>query len=277
MPKPFAIHVPDSRLAEIRRKVEAYDWDQLPDPGGWKSGVGKADLRRLVSFWLDRFDWREVGRRLNQRPHFTTEIDGGRLHFIHVAGDGTKPPVPLLHGWPGSFIEFEQVIGPLVADGHDVVVPSLPGFAFSNPTTGIRGPIRIAELLHSLMAGLFGVTRYFVQGGNWGAGIATRMAYGNPQALLGLHLNMVPVTAADVRPTTTEEENWRAVSQPTASAREVTAMSRGRGPRPWASRWQTVPSVRPRGSSRSSESGPICQSAMMAAPTRGRASPKSNC
>ncbi|MHC2365159.1 epoxide hydrolase family protein [Rhizobium leguminosarum] len=210
MAMPFTIHVPDQRLDEIRRKVEAYDWDQLADAGGWRSGVGKADLQRLVKFWLNQFDWREVERRLNRRPQFTTELDGQRLHFIHVAGNGTKPPLLLLHGWPGSFIEFEQMIDPLVADGHDVVVPSLPGFAFSHPIKGILGPIQIGELLHSLMVELFSEARYLVQGGDWGSEIATRMAYSHPQALLGIHLNMVPVAAADVRPTTTEEEEWQA-------------------------------------------------------------------
>jgi pimeloyl-ACP methyl ester carboxylesterase len=210
MATPFTIHVPDQRLDEIRRKVEAYDWDQLPDAGGWRSGVGKTDLQRLIEFWLNQFDWREVERRLNRRPQFTTELDGQRLHFIHVAGNGAKPPVLLLHGWPGSFIEFEQMIDPLVADGHHVVVPSLPGFAFSNPISGILGPIQIGELMHALMVELFGAARYFVQGGDWGSGIATRMAYSHPQALLGIHLNMVPITAADVRPTTPEEEDWKA-------------------------------------------------------------------
>lgn len=208
MATPFTIQIPDTRLADIRRKVEAFNWDHLPDAGGWRSGICKADLQRLVSFWLDQFDWRAVERRLNGRAHFTTQIDGERLHFIHVAGDGSKPPLLLLHGWPGSFIEFEQVIDALVADGHDVVVPSLPGFAFSNPISGILGPIRIAELLHSLMAELFGEARFFVQGGDWGAGIATRMAFDRPEAVRGIHLNMVAVTAEDAQPTTAAEKEW---------------------------------------------------------------------
>lgn len=210
MATPFTVHVPDMRLAEIRRKVEAYDWDQLPDAGGWRSGVGKADLHRLVTYWLDRFDWREVERRLNRLPHFTTEIDGQPLHFIHARGDGSKPPLLLLHGWPGSFVEFERLIEPLVADGHDVIVPSLPGFAFSNPIAGILGPIRIAALMNGLMAELFGQARYIVQGGDWGAAIASRMAYSRPETLLGIHINMVNVTAADARPTTPAEEAWHA-------------------------------------------------------------------
>lgn len=230
MRETFTIQIPDKRLADIRRKVEAYDWDQLPDAGGWKSGVGKADLRRLVRYWLDRFDWRDVERRLNGRPQYTSVIDGQRIHFVHITGNGTRPPLLLLHGWPGSFIEFDRMIEPLVADGHDVVVPSLPGFAFSNPISGIVGPIRIAELLHGLMIELFGKTRFFVQGGDWGAGIATRMAYGRPDSILGIHLNMVPVSAEDVRPTTAAEELWKASFE--ANADRERGYSHEQGTRP---------------------------------------------
>jgi len=206
MTKRYTIDVSDARLAVIRQKVAAYDWDQLPDAGGWKAGVGKADLKRLAQHWLDRFDWRAVELRLNELPHFITEIEGERIHFIHARGDGSKPPLLLLHGWPGSFIEFEQLIVPLTADGHDVVVPSLPGFAFSNPITGIIGPRRAGELMHALMAHLFGETRYIVQGGDWGAHIASWMAHGRPQALLGFHINMVAIFAEDAEPSTPEEK-----------------------------------------------------------------------
>jgi pimeloyl-ACP methyl ester carboxylesterase len=90
-------------------------------------------LKRLVGYWHDSYYWRMVQRRLNQFPHRTTSVEGERIHFIHMRGDGSKPPLLLVHGWPGSFLEFERLLGPLVADGHDVVVPSLPGFAFSRP------------------------------------------------------------------------------------------------------------------------------------------------
>ena len=152
----YTIDIPDERLATIRAKVKAYDWSQLPDAGGWTSGVGINDLKRLVAYWRDVYDWRKVERRLNQLPNFTTDIEGERIHFVHVRGDGSKPPLLLLHGWPGSFLEFERLLDPLAADGHDVVVPSLPGFAFSRPITGIIGPRRAAELMHALMVRLFG-------------------------------------------------------------------------------------------------------------------------
>ncbi len=168
MIEPYTIAVPDKRLAAIGGKVADYDWNQLPDAGGWRSGVGKVDLRRLADYWLHDYDWRATERRLNQFPHFIVDIEGERLHFVRMRGDGSSPPLLLLHGWPGSFLDFERLLGPLAEDGHDVVVPSLPGFAFSNPITGIIGPRRGAELMHGLMAELFGDTRFVVQGGDCG-------------------------------------------------------------------------------------------------------------
>lgn len=207
MISPYAIEISDWRLAAIMAKVEAYDWSQLPDAGGWRSGGGIDDLKPLVAYWRDIYDWRKVERGLNQRPNFTTDIEGERIHFVHARGRGGKPPVLLLHGWPGSFLEFERLLDPLAADGHDVVVPSLPGFAFSRPITGIIGPRRAAELMHGLMARLFGPSRYVVQGGDWGAHIASWMAYQQPEALLGIHINMVGIFAEDAAPTTPEEKD----------------------------------------------------------------------
>jgi pimeloyl-ACP methyl ester carboxylesterase len=206
MVSPFTIHIPDERLATLAAKVAAYDWDQLPDTGGWQSGVGIADLKRLVSYWTDRYDWRTVERSLNTLPHFITEIEGQGIHFVHARGDGTRPPLLLLHGWPGSFLEFEALIAPLVADGHDVIVPSLPGFAFSRPITGVIGPRRAGEMMHGLMTRLFGATRYLIQGGDWGSGIAGWMAHDRPDALLGIHLNMADLMAKGLTATTEEEQ-----------------------------------------------------------------------
>jgi len=205
--KPYTIDIPDDRLKAIRTRVEAYDINQLPDTGGWHSGVGINDLQRLVNYWKDHYDWREVERRLNELPHFTADVEGERIHFVHMRGDGSKPPLLLLHGWPGSFLEFEKLLLPLSEDGHDVVVPSLPGFAFSKPITGIIGPRRAGELMHGLMVQLFGQSRYIVQGGDWGAHIASWMAYTRPGALLGFHINMVSIFAGDATPTTSGEKD----------------------------------------------------------------------
>lgn len=208
MISPYTIHVADDRLAAIKAKVSAYDWSQLPDAGGWEAGVGINDLKRLVTYWLHSYDWREVEARLNQHPNFIADIDGNHLHFVHVKGDGSKPPLLLLHGWPGSYLEFERLWGPLAADGHDVIVPSLPGFAFSRPIAGVTGPRRAAALMHGLMTQLFGSSRYIIQGGDWGHGIAAWAAHDRPDAVLGIHLNMVNLHASDARPVTPEEKDF---------------------------------------------------------------------
>lgn len=207
MVSPYTIDIADERLAAIRAKVAAYDWRQLPDAGGWSAGVGIADLRRLVAYWRERYDWRAVERRLNALPNFTADVEGERIHFVHLKGNGTKPPLLLLHGWPGSYLEFERLLQPLADDGHDVVVPSLPGFAFSHPITGVIGPRRTGELMHALMGQLFGQARYIVQGGDWGAHIASWMAYAQPDALLGIHVNMMDIFPEDAQPETPEEKD----------------------------------------------------------------------
>ncbi|WP_448650345.1 epoxide hydrolase family protein [Pseudomonas fluorescens] len=205
---PYTINIPDERLAAIQEKVAAYDWTQLPDLGGWRAGVGVQDLKRLVGYWLQSYDWRRVEKHLNQLPNFITEIEGEHLHFLHVRGDGSKPPILLLHGWPGSYLEFEQLLAPLAADGHDVIVPSLPGFAFSKPITGVIGPRRAAALMNGLMTRLFGPTRFIAQGGDWGSGIAAWLAHDRPDALLGIHLNMADLLAQGTEATTPEQRDF---------------------------------------------------------------------
>jgi pimeloyl-ACP methyl ester carboxylesterase len=230
MAKPFTIAVPDERLALINAKVASFDWGALPDAGGWVSGVGLADLKRLVDYWRTRFDWRAQERRLNALPHFTTEVLGRKLHFIHAQGNGSRPPLLLLHGWPGSFIEFEALIAPLVADGHDVVVPSLPGYAFSGRPAAPIGPRRTGEIMHALMTELFGDTRYLVQGGDWGAAIGSWMAHDHSEAVAALHLNMVLLQAKDVSPKTPDELAWKARRE--KLAKEETGYAQEQGTRP---------------------------------------------
>ena len=230
MAEPFTIAIPDERLTVIRTKVQAFDWSIVPDAGEWRSGVGLADLRCLVDHWLTRYDWRAQERRLNALPQFTTEVQGHRLHFVHARGDGSRPPLLLLHGWPGSFLEFEALISPLVADGHDVVVPSLPGFAFSGRPASPIGPKQTAELMHGLMVELFGAARYLVQGGDWGAAIGAWMAHDHPDAVAALHLNMVLVQAEDALPKKPDELAWAA--RRAELAKEETGYSQEQGSRP---------------------------------------------
>ncbi|RZL60745.1 MAG: epoxide hydrolase [Sphingomonas sp.] len=230
MVQPFTIAIPDERLAEIRLGIARFDWDDFPDAGGWTSGVGLADLRRLADRWLGGYDWRATERRLNALPQFTADILGQTLHFLHVRGDGSRLPVMLVHGWPGSFLEFEALIAPLTAAGHDVIVPSLPGYAFSGrPATPI-GPRQTAELFHRLMVELYGAGRYLLQGGDWGAAITAWMAFGHPDAVAALHLNMVIVQAADAVPTRAPELAWAA--KRADLAKEEAGYSHEQGSRP---------------------------------------------
>lgn len=126
--------------------MAAFDWAGFP-AGGWNWAVGLADVRRLADHGLNGYDWRAQQARLNRLPHFAPDLLGQRLHFIHARGDGARLPVLLIHGWSGSFLEFEALIAPLVADRHDVIVPSLPGYAFSGRPAAPIGPRRAADPL----------------------------------------------------------------------------------------------------------------------------------
>lgn len=213
-PAPFTIDVPRARLDAIRNRVAAYPWDAFADAGSWSAGTGLKEMRRLCGRWVDGYDWRAEEARINRLPQFTVELatraDGRHLHFVHARGDGSRPPILLIHGWPGSFLEFEGLVAPLVADGHDVVVPSLPGYAFSGRPERPIGPKRVGAILHALMADVLGHDRYLVQGGDWGAAIGAWMAHDRPAAVAGLHLNMVLIQARDAAPKTAEEVAWAA-------------------------------------------------------------------
>ena len=230
MAEPFTIAIPEERLAAIRAGVERFDWATFAEASGWESGVGLADLRRLIDHWLHRYDWRAAERRLNKLPQFTADVLGQRLHFVHARSDGSKLPVLLIHGWPGSFLEFEGLIAPLTAAGHEVVVPSLPGYAFSGRPAAPIGPRQTAELFHALMVDRFGAGRYLVQGGDWGAAIGAWLAHGHPDAVAALHLNMVLIQAADAIPVLPEQLLW--AKRRAALARDESGYALEQGTRP---------------------------------------------
>jgi microsomal epoxide hydrolase len=157
---------------------------------GWEYGTPVPYLRELVSYWLEQYDWRAEEARLNELAHFTTSIDGQSIHFVHQrSGRDEAVPIILIHGWPGSVVEFQEVI-PLLAEDLHVVAPSLPGYGFSEPTRAPGwDPWRIARAFAELMARL-GYDRYGAQGGDWGAQVAERMAVLDPEHCVALHLNM---------------------------------------------------------------------------------------
>jgi epoxide hydrolase len=196
--RPFRVHVPDSVLIDLRHRLAETKWpDQLPGTS-WEYGADVKKVRELADYWQNGYDWRAQEVKLNRLEQFTTEIDGQRIYFIHQRSPRPDAiPLLLIHGWPGSILEFIALIEPLThpKDGHSpafhVIIPSLPGFGFSGPTT-TRGwnPRRMAKALVVLMDRL-GYSRYGIQGGDWGSEIARDMAYEAPEHVIGLHLNLL--------------------------------------------------------------------------------------
>jgi pimeloyl-ACP methyl ester carboxylesterase len=222
---PFTVSVADAAIADLKFRLGLTRWPDEVGEGAWDYGMPRKTLREIVEYWRDRFDWRAAERRLNALPQFTAEIYGRSVHFVHVKGvDPESAPLVLTHGWPGSFVEMYRII-PMLTDpesnglpgfrSFDVIVPSLPGFGFSqapvNPGTGSR---TVASLWHRLMAEL-GHSSYFAQGGDIGSGVSTWLARLYPDAVRALHLNFIsggyqpPLTEAD-RPLSPAESEWLA-------------------------------------------------------------------
>lgn len=199
--RPFTIRVPETTLADLRQRLTHTRWpDELHDVG-WDYGSKMAYIKELVEYWYTRFDWRVQERALNALPHFRAQIDGLGIHFIHVRGKGPHPlPLIVTHGWPSTFFEMYKIIPRLTdparyggdpADAFDVVVPSMPGYGFSDhPTQRGMHIWRIADLWATLMEGL-GYHRFGAQGGDWGAGVTARLGFAYPSQVVGIHTTSV--------------------------------------------------------------------------------------
>lgn len=197
-PTAWQIPVDDAAVDDLRRRLRQTRWpDEVNDPS-WGWGTDQAFLRDLVKRWV-AFDWGARAAELNTHPHFQAEIDGYGIHFLHLPspdlGASRRVPLLLLHGWPGSFAEMLALMPALrVAErAHhialDVVIPSMPGFGYSaRPALPGTSPQRVASLFHQLMTGL-GHGVYAIQGGDIGAGVATRMALTYPASVMGIHVN----------------------------------------------------------------------------------------
>src|SRR5262245_20113960 len=196
----FQLHVEDAVLEDLHERLARTRIpDQIPDTG-WEYGVPVEYLRELVEHWRDRYDWRSHEAQLNALPQFRTRIDGQSVHFIHLRSPHDDAlPLLLTHGWPGSVIEFLDVIprltdpeahGGVASDAFHVVVPSLPGYGFSEPTRTRGWDVpRIARAFIELMTRL-GYARYGAQGGDWGAQVTTRIGALDPEHCAGIHVNM---------------------------------------------------------------------------------------
>ncbi|CAL9402089.1 epoxide hydrolase family protein [Streptomyces sp. enrichment culture] len=197
--RPFTVSIPESEIDDVKQRLARTRWPDPETVGDWSQGVRVENARALVDYWERRYDWRRFESELNRFPQFLTEIDGLDIHFIHVRSENPHAmPLILTHGWPGSVLDFLNMIGPLTdpvsyggnaADSFDVVVPSLPGFGFSQKPTQTGWTVsRIASAWAELMKRL-GYTRWAAHGGDWGAVVTTALGATRPEGLAGIHLN----------------------------------------------------------------------------------------
>jgi epoxide hydrolase len=198
---PFRVVAGDDRIEDLRERLARTRWPDALEAAGWDYGTDPDYLRELCEYWRTRYDWRGFETRHNAYTQYLTEIDGQPLHYYHVRSPEPQARALILsHGWPGSVTEFLDVIGPLSnprahggepGDAFHVVVPSLPGFGFSGPTRRRGYRLQdIADAFHRLMRGL-GYTRYFAQGGDWGAPITMLLGAGHPDSVGAIHLNLI--------------------------------------------------------------------------------------
>ncbi|MBA2520330.1 MAG: alpha/beta fold hydrolase [Chloroflexia bacterium] len=199
--RPYRIAIPQAELDGLHARLAAARWPDEPPGVGWSLGIPVGYLRELAKYWRTGYDWRAAEARLNELPQFTTALDGHEVHFLHVRSpEANALPLILTHGWPGSIVEFLDLIGPLTdprahggdpADAFHVVIPSPPGFGFSGPTRETGWSVaRVARAWAELMRRL-GYDRYVAHGGDYGALVSRELGLAAPDHLAALHLNQV--------------------------------------------------------------------------------------
>jgi epoxide hydrolase len=204
--RPFTVDVSADIVADLRERLGRTRWPNPEPVADWSQGIPLAYTMELCRYWQTEYDFAAAQARLNTFPHFMTEIDGLDVHFLHARSpEPTALPLVLTHGWPGSVVEFLDVLGPLTdpgahggdpADAFHVVCPSLPGYGWSGkPSTAGWGVDRIGQAWVALMARL-GYDRYGAQGGDWGSMVTTSVGRQDPDHVVGVHLNM-PVASPD--------------------------------------------------------------------------------
>jgi pimeloyl-ACP methyl ester carboxylesterase len=212
---PYHIDVSDEVIADLRYRLGCTRWPDEPDGAAWDWGTNLAYLRELTGYWEASFDWRAQQRALNRVPNFRAHIDGLGIHFIHVRGKGPSPfPLILTHGWPSTFYEYSRLI-PLLADpgahgadpsdAFDVVVPSLPGYGFSDRPTARDVFAQIPELWVELMKAL-GYDCFGAQGGDLGADVSARLGMYHPDKVVGVHVTTLYGSIEEGDPPPTDAE-----------------------------------------------------------------------
>ncbi|GGC03446.1 multidrug MFS transporter [Novosphingobium endophyticum] len=200
----FRIDVPQQVLDHIHRKLVDGRIGYAPDDDErWRYGMDARYLTEIVAYWRDTYDWRAEERKLNRWPQFRSTVDGVPIHFYHIQGDADHPvPILLTHGWPGSVVEFQEVIPLLAEAGFSLVVPSLPGFGWSGRPPRPIGPMKVAEMWRTLMVDVLGYDRFFAQGGDFGSAVTVQLGINHADVVAAIHLNffMAPTPGPDADP-----------------------------------------------------------------------------
>ena len=216
--QPFTIDISDAVLAGVRQRVLDYPWHEMPDDGGWSYGSNLDYMKELADYWVNTYDWRKHEAAINEFPQFMAKVDGIDMHFIYEVGSGPAPtPLLISHGWPGTVVEFMEIIEPLahperfggkVEDAFTVVAPSLPGFGFSGRPPRPYGPRKIAEILNTLMTEVLGFNSYIAQGGDWGGTISSWLGFDHAKYCRAIHINILTLRHID-GPQTPAEIAWQ--------------------------------------------------------------------
>ena len=218
MIKEFKINTSNRELSSINSKIKDYPWTSIEDSENWLLGTNKEYLKELCEYWVSDFDWKIHKNLINSFSNFKTNVDGMDIHFIEEKGSGENPkPLLLMHGWPGSIVEFLEIIKPLahpeefggnIEDAFTVIAPSLPGFGFSGAPKRPIGPRKIAEILNMMMIENLNHKKYVAQGGDWGATIANWLGYDHHINCKAIHINCLTMRHPD-GPQTDEEKKWQ--------------------------------------------------------------------
>jgi pimeloyl-ACP methyl ester carboxylesterase len=202
--EPYRISIQQDRLDDLERRLASVRWPDEIDNGHWQRGTSLDFMHELIRHWRKVFDWRKAEERLNELPHFRTEIDGLGIHFVHRPSAGSSDPVPLIatHGWPSTFVELTPLLDTLPE--FEIILPSLPGFGFSDIPTGPFIHRRVPELWVELMRRL-GHERFAAHGGDLGGGVTARLGMFHPERLLGIHITNVYGQIDDPRATEPEQ------------------------------------------------------------------------
>ena len=218
MIKEFNINFTKKEISLIYQKVKDYPWDSIADLEKWDHGTNKSYLKELCKYWITDFDWNKQETELNKFSNFTTSVDENEIHFIKEKGSSpNSTPLLLMHGWPGSVVEFLDIIEKLAhpekfggdkKNSFDVIAPSLPGFGFSSKPSKPIGPRKMAEIFNKLMTKNLGYKNYIAQGGDWGATIANWIGYDHSKSCKAIHINCLTMRHPN-GPQSKEEQEWQ--------------------------------------------------------------------